>query len=327
MGGSFGTPPRLPDIDFGGKTVIVTGANTGIGYETAKALAQMGSKVILACRSEVKANEALQRMKDEHGKEKSSQNDARICIKAEDLDVEFMTLDLGSLASTMTFVEEYKTKGYPLHVLICNAGMGWGPDEPTADGFEIHFQVNYLSHFLLILHLLPVMKSTGIDTRIVLISSLMYRNSKWDPKDLQCFNEKDKMIIYGTTKLYQIMQMFCLARRLEGSKVGVFSVHPGMVDTEFNARPGQPITRGSRVFLRATKSLRMIRTPFDGALTGLHAAANPAYDSKTALYFASSRPRNLTALPRDKVKQELLWEYSLDCLKDYITEDVLKELN
>lgn len=82
--------------------------------------------------------------------------------------------------------------------------------EPTADGFEIHFQVNYLSHFLLILHLLPVLKATGNDTRIVLISSLMHRFAKWDPHDMQCFNEKDKMTVYGTTKLYQASVMDCL---------------------------------------------------------------------------------------------------------------------
>eukprot|EP00057_Strongylocentrotus_purpuratus_P019282 XP_011673756.1 PREDICTED: retinol dehydrogenase 12 [Strongylocentrotus purpuratus] len=274
-----------------------------IGYETAKTLAQLGSKVILACRSEEKANQA------------------------DELDVEFMPLDLGSLASTVTFAKEYKAKGYSLHVLLCNAGMAWGPDEPTADGFEIHFQVNYLSHFLLILLLLPVLKATGNDTRIVLISSLMHRFSKWDPHDIQCFNEKDKMTVYGTTKLYQIMQMFSLARRLAGSKVSVFSVHPGVVATEINSRDDQPVTRSTKIFLWATKSLRMMRNPFDGALTGLHAAANPVYDGKTALYFESSKPQTLTALPRDEAKQEILWNYTLDCLKDYVTEEMLHELN
>ncbi|XP_030849388.1 retinol dehydrogenase 12 [Strongylocentrotus purpuratus] len=327
MGASFGTPPQLPDIELKGKTIIVTGANTGIGYETAKTLAQLGSKVILACRSEEKANQAIQRMKEEHIQERSSEKDAKIIIKADELDVEFMPLDLGSLASTVTFAKEYKAKGYSLHVLLCNAGMAWGPDEPTADGFEIHFQVNYLSHFLLILYLLPVLKATGNDTRIVLISSLMHRFSKWDPHDIQCFNEKDKMTVYGTTKLYQIMQMFSLARRLKGSKVSVFSVHPGVVATEINSREDQPVTRSTKIFLWATKSLRMMRNPFDGALTGLHAAANPVYDGKTALYFESSKPQTLTALPRDEAKQEILWNYTLDCLKDYVTEEMLHELN
>ncbi|XP_071495744.1 retinol dehydrogenase 12-like isoform X2 [Diadema antillarum] len=325
MGSRLGTQPPLPEVDLSGKTSIVTGANTGIGYETAKALAQLGSKVIIACRSESKANEAMERMRTEHNEEKADKAKAKVHIKVDELDLEFMTLDLGSLAATMTFVEAFKTKDLQLHILVCNAGVMWAHDDLTPDGYEAHFQVNYLSHFLLILHLLPVLKSSGPDSRVVLVSSLAYRFSSWNETDIQCKN-KDRGDRYSNSKLYQIMQMFSLAERLEGSGVNVFSLHPGVVDTKLFQRENQPIPSVTKFFLRAGESMKILRTPFTGALTSLHAAANPEYNGKTAIYFESSRPHSVTSQARNKEKQEILWKYSLECLKDYVTEETLKEL-
>ncbi|XP_071495742.1 retinol dehydrogenase 12-like [Diadema antillarum] len=326
MGTSFGSPKRLPEVDLRGKTIIVTGANTGIGYETSKCLAQAGARIILACRSETKAQEAMERMKKDHAAEKADESKARVKIKVDELDLEFMTLDLGSLASTKSFAEAYKARGFPLHVLICNAGLAWGPEEPTADGFEIHFQVNYLSHFLLTLHLLPVLKSSGPDSRIVSVASVMYKFANWDVTDFQSLKIRDTSKRYNTSKLYQIMNMFSLAKRLEGSGVSVFSLNPGLVDTDISKREGQQLTGASKAIVKMVRASKMMRSPFDGAVTTLHAAANPEYDGKSALYFESAKPHSLTSLPRSEEKQELLWKYSLDCLKDYVTEDVLSEL-
>ncbi|XP_072182392.1 retinol dehydrogenase 12-like [Diadema setosum] len=326
MGTSFGSPKRLPEVDLRGKTIIVTGANTGIGYETAKCLAQAGARIILACRSDTKAQEAIERMKKDHAAEKADGSKARVEIKVDELDLEFMTLDLGSLASTKSFAEAYKARGFPLHVLICNAGLAWGPEEPTADGFEIHFQVNYLSHFLLTLHLLPVLKSSGPDSRIVSVASVMYKFANWDVTDFQSLKIRDTSKRYNTSKLYQIMNMFSLAKRLEGSGVSVFSLNPGLVDTDISKREGQQLTGASKAIVKMVRASKMMRSPFDGAVTTLHAAANPEYDGKSALYFESAKPHSLTSLPGSEEKQELLWKYSLDCLKDYVTEDVLSEL-
>ncbi|XP_030849874.1 WW domain-containing oxidoreductase-like [Strongylocentrotus purpuratus] len=178
--GSQPSQPSLPEVDLDGKVVVVTGANTGIGYETAKTLAQVGSKVILACRSESKANQV------------------------DDLHVEFMTLDLASLESTMTFIEAYKSKGLPLHVLVCNAGIFCGPKALTSDGYKPHFQIHYLSHFLLVLHLLPVLKSSGPGSRVVSVASGMYRLASWNVDDMQCLENPDLKKRYATSKWYQV---------------------------------------------------------------------------------------------------------------------------
>ncbi|XP_071511816.1 retinol dehydrogenase 12-like [Diadema antillarum] len=324
MGSSLGSPKKLPEVDMSGKTIIVTGANTGIGYETAKSLAQVGARVILACRSETKALEAIERMKKEHVEEKADANKARVKTKVDELDLEFMALDLGSLASTKSFAEAYRAKGLPLHVLVCNAGLiAYGTEEPTADGFEIHFQVNYLSHFLLTLYLLPVLKSSGPESRIVSVSSLMYRFANWDEADFQTLKTRATSKKYANSKLYQIMNMFSLSRRLDGSGVSVFSLHPGVVDTDIARREGQQMSGASKTVLRMLRASKIMRSSFDGALTTLHATANPEYDGKSALYFESGKPQSLSSLPRSEEKQELIWKYSMDCLKDYVTEDVL----
>eukprot|EP00057_Strongylocentrotus_purpuratus_P001728 XP_001201124.2 PREDICTED: dehydrogenase/reductase SDR family member on chromosome X [Strongylocentrotus purpuratus] len=201
----MGSQPSLPEVNLVDKTIVVTGANTGIGYETAKALAQAGAKVIVACRSESKATEAIERMKKEHVEEKTDPKKQKVQIKADDLNVEFMALDLGSLESTMTFVEAYKSKGLPLHVLVCNAGIMFGPEELTSDGYEPHFQINYLSHFLLILHLLPVLKSSGPGARIVSVSSSLYSFANWNASDLQCLKNNDRGKRYSNSKCYQVL--------------------------------------------------------------------------------------------------------------------------
>ncbi|XP_030849732.1 dehydrogenase/reductase SDR family member on chromosome X-like [Strongylocentrotus purpuratus] len=296
----------------------------GTGYETTKALAQVGAKVILACRSECKANQAIYRMKREHEEEKSDPTKQKVQIKVDDLHVEFMTLDLASLESTVTFIEAYKSRGLPLHVLVCNAGIFCGPKALTSDGYEPHFQINYLSHFLLILHLLPVLKRSGPGSRVVSVASGMYRLASWNVDDMQCLENPDLKNRYATSKYYQIMHMFSLAQRLEEKGVGVFSVHPGVVDTEICMRGGPEVPVLTKI--RRTLGAKMLRSPFEGALSSLHAAASPVYDGKTAIYFESSTPRDVTAMVRDKEKQEILWKYSLECLKEYITEDISTEL-
>ncbi|XP_063956598.1 retinol dehydrogenase 12-like [Lytechinus pictus] len=323
MGSRLTTQPNLPEVDLRGRVAIVTGANAGIGYETAKSLAQMGARVIMACRSEMKALEAIDCMKEEHKDERELNKRLKVKIQVEELDLEYMNLDLGSLASTTNFAESFKARDIHLHILVCNAGMAFGPDEPSVDGMEIHFQVNYLSHFLLTLHLLPVLKSSGPNTRIVLVSSLAYSFARWNEDDMQCLNTANKTTVYSNTKLYQIMQMFSLERRLEGSGISVFSLHPGVVETELVKREGQRIPLMPRMFARLGMSTHMLRSPFKGALTTLHAAVNPTYDGKSALYFESSKPHWLMSQPRDRWKQEHLWKYSLECLRNYMTEDML----
>ncbi|XP_072046329.1 retinol dehydrogenase 11-like [Amphiura filiformis] len=189
------------------RTYIVTGGNGGIGYETAKYIAAHGGRVIIACRSEERAD------------------------GPDTLNVEFMKLDLESLTSTMEFINAYKAKGYPLHVLICNAGIAFISYTETADGFEKTFQVNYLSHLLLILHLIPLLRTSGPNSRIVMVSSLAHVFGSFNLDNIQGEQSYDRFTFYGHSKLYQIMSMYALDRRLKNTGIGIFAVHPGTVET------------------------------------------------------------------------------------------------
>lgn len=231
----MGGTPSLPQVPLTtDRVVLVTGGNTGIGYETSKWIAMMGARVIIACRSEERAKNAIEKMQKEFEEEKAK-GTAGICSK-ERLDVEFMALDLASLNSVENFIETFKSKETKLHLLLCNAGIAMHPLEYTEDGFEIMFQVNYLGHFLLVTKLLPVMLNSGEDCRIVLVSSEAYLTSSFDLEKAQGKHHTKenfkRLQYYGNSKLYQIMQMYCLNRRLQKTNVTVNSIHPGIVDTE-----------------------------------------------------------------------------------------------
>ncbi|XP_048765185.2 WW domain-containing oxidoreductase-like isoform X2 [Ostrea edulis] len=233
MGGSESLPKVSLTTD---RVVLVTGGNTGIGYETAKWIAMRGARVIIACRSEERAKSAIERMQNEFKMEKSK--GALGLCSSETLALEFMTLDLSSLRSVETFINNFKAKEPKLHVLLCNAGIGLHEQNYTEDGFEIMFQVNYLAHFLLVAKLLPLMLNSGEDCRLIFVSSEAHRTSSFDLDKAQGKHHTKenfkRLMYYGNSKLYQIMQMYCLNRRLQVANLTVNSLHPGLVNTEIN---------------------------------------------------------------------------------------------
>lgn len=128
----MGAQLSYPVADLAGKVAVITGGNAGIGYETAKALALMGARTIIACRSEEKATAAIDRLKQEASAEFPDRQVA----------VEFMPLDLGSFQSTREFTAAFKERNLPLHILVNNAGVAWLQQRTlTADGYETQFQV------------------------------------------------------------------------------------------------------------------------------------------------------------------------------------------
>ena len=144
------------------KNIIITGANTGIGYEAALDFAKRGANLILACRNEKLGNEAVEKIKAE------SKNE----------NVQLELLDLGSLANTRAFAERILAKWNRLDILVNNAGLAGVDYKLTADGFETHFQVNYLSHFLLTRLLLDLLKKSA-PSRIINVSSLAHTSNKY----------------------------------------------------------------------------------------------------------------------------------------------------
>ncbi|POM59302.1 Glycoside hydrolase [Phytophthora palmivora] len=204
-----------------GRIAIVTGANSGIGYETALELARKGAHVILACRSEQRGHEAETRMRE------------TLASSPHAGTVEFMKLDVGTLGSVQQFSEAFKVKHNRLDLLINNAGVAGGDFALSEDGYEMLFATNHLGHFALTAQLFDLLKRST-PSRIVNVSSQAHRQPKvFDEDEIMLVNEEkySPMQNYGVTKLYNIIFAKELARRMKASGVeGVTAAacHPGL---------------------------------------------------------------------------------------------------
>lgn len=323
----MGSTPSFPRVTISKDNIsVVTGGNAGVGYHTAKWLAMMGGTVIIACRSEERAKQAIQQMNQEFAEEKRKKTPG--IVDNDQLNIEFMALDCNSLKSVMDFVQAYKSSGRKLHRLICNAGIGLQDKlAHTDDGHEQIFQVNYLSQFLLVAHLLPVMKTSGPDCRVVLVSSLAHEYSHFDPEDIEGkkYSEPkyDTSELYNRSKLYQVMQMFSMNEILKDTNVTVSSLHPGFVRTPL-------LTTFRRGVFKAVLAMFDLfgtsKSPFQGAWTSLNAAVNPKLSGVRDTYYSDSKPKTPISASRNKSYQTALWNYTIACLKDYLPADILSGL-
>jgi NAD(P)-dependent dehydrogenase (short-subunit alcohol dehydrogenase family) len=200
---------NIPELN--GKTIIVTGGNSGLGYESVKAFAEQGADVILASRSIEKGEKA----KQEIGKVKGN--------------IEVMQLDLGDFSSIQTFVESYKSKHTKLDILLNNAGIMWCPYSKTKNGLESQMGVNHFGHFSLTGQLLDVLKKTK-NARVINVSSLGHRRGKMDFENL-LFNEEnyDPNQAYFNSKLANLLFTYELQRQFENQALDLISTaaHPG----------------------------------------------------------------------------------------------------
>lgn len=199
-----------------GRTAIITGANSGLGYSTALALAGKGCKVVLACRNMDKAQAAK----------------AQILTQYPKAQVECATLDLMKLASVRAFAKAYAKNHDSLDLLINNAGIMMPPYALSADGFESQFAANYLGHFALTGLLLPVLNKTP-DARVVSLSSLAHNWGSIRFDDPNFERGYDKRAAYGQSKLACLMFAYELDRRLKAAGMDTLSVaaHPGVAAT------------------------------------------------------------------------------------------------
>jgi NAD(P)-dependent dehydrogenase (short-subunit alcohol dehydrogenase family) len=258
------TAANIPDLS--GKTAIITGANSGIGYFTALELARKGATVVLACRSLPRAEAAAQKIRDE----------------VPGASVLPRHLDLASQASVHKFAQDYLASGQPLDLLINNAGVMALPKRTeTVDGFEMQFGTNVLGHFALSGLLLPALISTAHSAasppRIVTLSSIKHKMGKIYLDDLQLTRSYTPGKAYGQSKLADLMFAFELDRRLRGKNIPVLSVaaHPGIAETNLFIRDAAPWQRPMRVAVGKIISL-ILNTPERGALPTLYAATGPA---------------------------------------------------
>ncbi len=274
-----------------GKTVIITGGNSGIGLETAVGLARMGARTLITARDPGRASAAVADIRSRSG---SSDVDAAI-------------FDLGSLASTRKGADELLERCERIDVLVNNAGVVLSDRRETEDGLEMTFAVNHLGPFLLTQMLLDRIKQSA-PARIVNVSSTAHRTARkgLDFDDLQSRNGYRGMQVYGETKLANILFTIELARRLEGTGVTVNALHPGTVATGYG-RDGD--TNGLLAF-----GVKII-TPFiltaeKGARTSIYLASSPEVEGVTGQYFVRCKPSSTTAAARDADAARRLWDES-----------------
>ncbi len=206
--------------DQSGKTFLVTGANTGLGFEAAKVLAARGGRVLLGCRSEDKATAAMD----------------KIASSVPGADLRFIPLDQGDLASVEAAAGLVQEEDR-LDVLVNNAGIMMPPLQYTTDGFESQFGVNHLGTFALTSHLLPMLAATGAEhgqSRVVMTSSIAHKPGKIDFDDLEAHQRYDPQTRYQQSKLANLLFMYELDRRLRAADSPTIAVacHPGIAATE-----------------------------------------------------------------------------------------------
>jgi NAD(P)-dependent dehydrogenase (short-subunit alcohol dehydrogenase family) len=251
------TAAEVPDQS--GRVAIVTGSNTGIGYEAAAVLARAGAHVVLAVRNPGKGNAAL----------------ARIVAASPKADVTLQELDLGSLASVRRAADALRSKYRRIDLLINNAGVMYTPKQLTEDGFEMQFGTNHLGHFTLTGLLLDrLLRVRG--SRVVTVSSVGHRiRASIHFDDLQLERRYDRVAAYGQAKLANLLFTYELQRRLAAKKAPTIAVaaHPGLANSELNRNLPVIIKPAVAVFWPLVSQSAAM-----GALPTLRAATDPGVE-------------------------------------------------
>ena len=248
--------------DMTGNTVVVTGANSGLGFEAAKQFATHGASVVLACRDTERGTEAGERIRED----------------APETPLTVIELDLADLASIRRFARHFSERFDDLHVLCNNAGVMAIPRTETVDGFETQFGVNHLGHFALTGLLMGYLRETPGETRVVTQSSGLHESGTIDFADLQGEASYDEWDAYGQSKLANLLFAYELKRRLASTGVeDVLSVacHPGYAATNLQRRG--PEQSGSTLKLLGMEAANALvaQDAATGALPMLYAATAP----------------------------------------------------
>lgn len=274
-----------------GKTVLITGANSGIGKATALEMARRNAKVILACRDIEKGMKAISdiRRKTDGG---------ALSVKA---------LDLASFASVRRFCDEIMAEEKRLDVLVNNAAVMGHPYTITGDGIEINMETNHFGNFLLINCLLDLMKKSA-PSRIVFVSSSLHKRGTIDfdliksPKE-ESFNVKTA---YADSKLANVLFARELSRHLDGTSIGVLTVHPGMVRTSL----GRHVMSRLLQIALAPLGYLLIKSPSSGCQTVVYCAVSEDLEGKSGGYYGNCKEEPWTESSKDENAAKKLWELS-----------------
>jgi len=278
--------------EMNGKVCIVTGSNSGIGKETALALANMGATVVMVVRSPERGEKAR----------------AEIVKKTGNAATALMICDLSSTDLIRQFTKEFKNKYDRLDVLINNAGVVLSKRQTTVDGFERTLAVNYLGLFLLTYELLPMLKSSA-PSKVINVGSGTHRSGKIDFDDLQSERHYNGLSAYANSKLMVTMYTYELAKRLEATGVRVNVVEPGFVATNLGRNSGSPLYAVAYSLMR----------PFqinakNGAETSVYLASAHEVEGITGKCFSKLHEITTAKISYDQQIQRRLWDTTLELL-------------
>ncbi|WP_435361482.1 oxidoreductase [Haloarchaeobius sp. DFWS5] len=289
-----------------GKTVVVTGANSGLGYEATKALAARDATVVMAVRNVEKGEEAVRKIRRENP----------------DADLDVRQCDLADLDSVRIFAEAFREDYDALHVLCNNAGVMALPRQETADGFEMQFGVNHLGHFALTGHLLDTLRETPGEARVVTQSSGLHERGEMDFDDLQGEKHYDEWDAYAQSKLANVLFAYELDRRLDDADIeNVLSVacHPGYAATNLQRRGPEQSGSTLRLIGMKVANAVMAQSAAKGALPMLYAAT--AYEVAGGEYYGPGGLMDMRGYPEkqhsstrsyDQEAAARLWDVSTE---------------
>jgi len=271
-----------------GKTALVTGATSGIGFYTALGLARDGADVIVGARNETRGRKAVEAIRSLNGTSK----------------IDYLVADLSSMDGVREFAEATINQTSRLDILVNNVGGFYLSREVSTDGYEMTFALNHLSYFLLT-ELLRDLLVESAPARIVNVSSVAHRNSRIQFDDPQLTRRYWPMTAYGQSKLANVLFTYELAHRLIETGVTANALHPGLVRTGLGTKH---IFRLLIPFVWL--GLTMAMSPEDGARTSLLLASAPELEGVTGKYYSTGKEVRSSRTSYDKSAAERLWDLS-----------------
>jgi len=271
-------------INLTGRTALVTGCNSGIGYETMRVLALRGAHVLGTARSVKKGEDACNSVEGR-------------CTQR--------VLELTDFDSIVACADQVRAMAVPLDILVCNAGV-FNRGHEQVHGLEMNFVVNHLGHFILVNRLLDEV-SAAPQVRLLVVSSNAHRSAPADGIRFDDLSGRSwTSSAYGHSKLANGLFSLELARRLEGTDATSNSLHPGIVDTKMLRSAGIRLSQ------------RSLKTPEQGAATTCYLATSPALVGVSGYYFADCNPEEPSALMQNVEMAKQLWDVSEELVHDYL---------
>ena len=276
------------------KLFLITGATSGIGKVTARALAEQGARVVVGARSQQKAEKTV----------------AWIKAETDNKTVDYLLADFASLEAVREMAAQFKERYDRLDGLINNAGAYYATRQESADGIELTLAVNHLAPFLLT-HLLLGLLRASAPARIVNVSSAAHQGATMDFDNLEFESGYSQIGAYGRAKLGNILFTYELARRLEGSGLTANALHPGIVATNIGSNNLPVYGRSLRKLAKKVVN-RAALSAEEGAETVIYLAASPEVEGVTGRYFYKKQPVESSPLSYDEGVQRRLWEVSAE---------------